>query len=190
MGVCILAWFAYNQIYPTPEFQRSFRSVFQLVVPIAFIIVGWRWLHYEGAGIEEMPRDFTSPELTESLPRAKATLPYFIAEVEKNVDGAYVKFPMETVQGLTEHIWAYVHSYHDGKFNVSLANVPKDLKESAEGRRDIGTAQVEDWQILQTNGQIKGAYSMIALFQYRQNNGKPLTPKMRKEKVRLIDSPQ
>ena len=38
MGLTIMAWFAYNLIWPTREFQRSFRSVFQLIVPAAMIL--------------------------------------------------------------------------------------------------------------------------------------------------------
>ena len=189
IGSAILAWFAYNQFYPTPEFQRNFRSVFQLIVPIAFLIVGWRWLRYEGAGIEETSGAFTCPELLDSVARAKATLPYFIKQVEQNVGGAYVKFPIATVQGLTEHIWAYVHSFRDGRFNVTLANTPKDPEEPQSGRRDVSIEQVEDWQIMQSDGRIKGAYSMIALFLNREHEGKSLTPKMRKQKAQLVDFP-
>ena len=187
IGSATVAWFAYNQFFPTPEFQRNFRSVFQLIVPIAFLIVGWRWLRYEGAGIEETPGAFTCPELVDSVARAKASLPYVVKQVERNIDGAFVKFPMKTVQGITEHIWAYVHSFRDGRFNVTLANTPKDPKEPQSGRRDVPMQEIEDWQIMQPDGQIKGAYSMIALFQNRQNQGKSLTPKMRKQKARLID---
>jgi uncharacterized protein YegJ (DUF2314 family) len=188
-GVSILAWFVYNQFYPTAEFQRSYLGVFQLVVPIAFLIYGWRSLHYDGVGIEETPGTFTSPELVESVAHAKASLPYFLDQVEKNPDGAYIKFPMTTAQGMTEHIWAYVHSYRDGKFNVSLANKPKDPKESAQGRRDVPIEEVEAWQVLQPDGQIKGAFSTIALFRNRLNSGKQLTPRMRKQKAVLLDFP-
>jgi uncharacterized protein YegJ (DUF2314 family) len=190
IGSSTLAWFAYNQIYPTPEFQRNYFGLFQLAVPIAFLIVGWRWLRYEGAGIEETPGAFKCPELVDSVVRAKATLPYFIKQVEQNIDGAFVKFPMKTVQGITEHIWAYVHSFRDGRFNVTLANTPKDPKEPQRGRRDVPMEQIEDWQIVQPDSRIKGAYSMIALFQNRQNQGKSLTPKMRKQKAQLIDFPK
>jgi uncharacterized protein YegJ (DUF2314 family) len=187
MGVVLAAWFVYNQFHPTPEFQRSFRSVFQLALPAVFLIYGWRWLHYSGPGIEETPGTVAFPELTESVTQARNTLSYFIAQVEKNVDGAYVKFPLLTPGGITEHIWAYVHSYREGNFNVSLANVPKDPKEPAQGRRDIAKDQVEDWQILQSDGRIKGAFSTIALFRNRENTGKPLTPKMRKQKALFLD---
>ena len=112
-----------------------------------------------------------------------------VHRAEQNIDGAYIKFPLATVQGMTEHIWGYVHSFRDGRFNVSLANVPKDPKEPGEGRRDVSVEQIEDWQILQPDGKLKGAYSTIALFRNRQNQGKPLSPKMRKQKALLLDFP-
>src|ERR1700739_2426487 len=182
-GLAILGWFIYNQFYPTPEFQRSFFGLFQLVVPAAFLIYGWRWMRYEGAGIEETPGTAEIPELTESISQARQTLPYFISQVEKNVDNAFIKFLLITQQGFKEHIWAYVHSYQNGTFSISLANTPKDSKESAQGRRTVPLNAVEDWQIWLPDRRIKGAYSMMALFRNRQNNGKPLTPKMRKQKA-------
>ena len=90
-----------HQFYPTPEFQRSFRSVFQLIVPIVFLKYGWRWIRYEGPGIEETPADFTCRELIESVKQAKDALPYFLNQVRNNIDGTLVKFPIKTPQGLT-----------------------------------------------------------------------------------------
>ena len=41
---------------------------------------------------------------------------------------------------------------------------------------------------MQPSGQVKGSYSLIALFRYREYQGKKLSPKMRKQKARLIDA--
>jgi uncharacterized protein YegJ (DUF2314 family) len=190
IGAALVVWFVYNQIHPTPEFQRSFRSPIQLVFPIILFIVGWRWIRYQGPGIEETPPNLTCPELEESVKQAQKSLPDFIRQVEKNIDGAFIKFAIKTTQGLTEHIWAYVHSYREGIFNVSLANKPIDPKEPAEGRRDVPAEQVEDWQIMQPDGHIRGAFSLIALFRYRENRGKKLSPKMKKQKAQLMDAGQ
>jgi hypothetical protein len=40
------------------------------------------------------------------------------------------------------------------------------------------------------DGQIKGAYSLVALFQYPEKRGKKLTPKMREQKAKLINACQ
>jgi hypothetical protein len=100
-GICIILWFIYNQITPTPEFQSNYRSIFQLLIPLAFITAGWRWIKYNGAGIENTPPDFDCKELKESIKIVQKTLPAFIQEVEKNVDEAYIKFPLDVSnQGL------------------------------------------------------------------------------------------
>ncbi len=47
MGVILCGWFIYNQIWPTEEFKSGFRSIFQLALPIAFLLVGWNWIRYK-----------------------------------------------------------------------------------------------------------------------------------------------
>ena len=189
IGVTLSCWFVYNQIWPTDEFKAGFRSVFQLIVPIACIVVGWQWLRYEGKGIDQItPPDLNCAELNESVRQARDSMPAFIAEVEKGIDGANIKFPMMTKQGYTEHIWAYVHFYRDGYFNVSLVNTPNNLIESAEGRRDVAADEVEDWQIIQPDGRIRGGYSLIALFRYHEGRGLKLSPLMKKQKSQLLDA--
>lgn len=185
-GIALSCWFVYNQFWPTEEFKSGFRSVFQLVVPIACLVVGWNWMRYKGKGIEEViPPDLKCPELETATAKAKATLPEFIVEVEKGIDGAYVKFPLKTSQELTEHIWAYVHFYKDGRFNVSLANISIDEQESGKGRRDVPAVDVEDWQIMFPDGSIRGAFSLVALFEYWTRQGNKLSPLMKEQKAQL-----
>mgnify|MGYP001324516544 CR=1 FL=1 len=186
IGLVLSGWFIYNQIWPTEEFKSGFRSIFQLAIPIACLAVGWKWMRYKGKGIEDViPPDLKCPELDSSIERAKATLPDFIAEVEKGIDGAFIKFPLKTPQDLTEHIWAYVHFHRDGLFNVSLANEPIDKQQESEGRRDVPVEDVEDWQIMDSDGSIRGAYSLIALFEYWERLGNRLSPQMKKQKAQL-----
>lgn len=187
-GIAIWAWFFFNLFHPTPQFRRSFFGFFQLALPTAFLIFGWRWIRYQGPGIEDTKPDYSCPELTESVSRARQMLPYFVERVNDNVDGAFIKFPLKAPSGMTEHIWAYVHSYRDGKFNVTLVNTPVSAGIEARGRRDVCADDVEDWQILQRDGKIKGAYSLIALFRNRENQGLKLSPKMQKQKAQLLDA--
>jgi len=108
--------------------------------------------------------------------------------VGKNVDEAYIKFPLKTPTGINEHIWAYVHFFRDDLFNVSLSNDYIDEQQVTTGRRDVQLSQVEDWQIIEPDGRIKGLHSFIALFRYHENRGLKLSPKMKKQKALLIDA--
>lgn len=186
IGVILCGWFIYNQIWPTEEFKSGFRSVFQLGFPIACLVMGWKWMCYKGKGIEEVvPPDFKCPELDIALEKAKSSLPLFIEEVEKGIDGAYIKFPLKTPRGFTGHIWAYVHFYKENRFNVSLVNTPSDEDQLSEGRRDVPLDDVEDWQIMSPDGSIQGAFSLIALFEYWEGAGNRLTPLMKIQKSLL-----
>jgi hypothetical protein len=189
IGLGIGAWFVYNQFWATAEFQHTYRSPIQLAVPIACIVVGWKWLWDEGKGIEEITQpELKCPELEEGVKAALESLPYFLEQVSKNTHEAYIKFPLTTPGGMTEHIWAYVHFFRDDLFNVSLANEPIDGLQAAAGRRDVHLSQVEDWQIIEPDGRIKGLHSLIALFRYHENRGLKLSPKMKKQKALLIDA--
>ena len=189
IGVALIGWFVYNQFWPTDGFKRGFLSVILLIVPIAFVGVGWKWARFDGRGIEEVtPPDLQCPELEASILKARDTLPAFLSEVEKGIDGAFIKFPLSSAQGMIEHIWAYVHFFREGQFNVSLANQPIGEDIDAEGRRFVPIDEVEDWQIMEADGMIRGAFSVIALFEHRECRGEFLSPKMRKQKALLIDA--
>ena len=189
IGVSLLVWFLYNQFWVTEEFQDHDFNPRMLFVPIACIAVGWKWLRDEGKGIEEVtPPDLKCKELDDAKKRAQETMPSFLEQVERNVEDAYVRFPLKPQERFTEHIWGYVHFFRDGLFNVSLANDPHDSLEASTGRRDIAVADVEDWQIMQPDGSIKGAFSLIALFEYRENLGLKLSPRMKKQKAVLLDA--
>ncbi|MCB1093651.1 MAG: DUF2314 domain-containing protein [Verrucomicrobiae bacterium] len=186
VGLCLMGWFIYNQFWPTEEFKRGFRSVFQLIVPISCLVVGWKWMRYKGRGIEQViPPDLKCPELETAAAKARKTLGEFVTEVERGIDGAFIKFPLHTPQGMIEHIWAYVHFYKEGRFNVTLANEPIDDQAESEGRRDVDAEDVEDWQIMEPDGSIRGAYSLTALFQYWEGQGNSLSPLMREQKSKL-----
>lgn len=187
IGLALLGWFIYNQIWPTDEFKRGFRSVFQLAAPIACLLVGWSWMRYQGKGIEEVtPPDLKCPELDESVMKARETLSEFITEVEAGKDGCFIKFPFTTTNGHIEHVWSYVHFHRNSFFNVSIANELINPTEGADARRDVPADEIEDWQIMGADGTIRGAYSLIALFRHYEKQGKPLSPKMRTQKAQLL----
>jgi len=189
VGLALLGWYVFNQIWPTDEFKTHFHSVIQLVIPIAFVVFGWKWLRYQGKGIDEItPPDLKCPEIDHSIEVARASLPSFLTEVHKGVDGCYVKFPFRSARGLLEHVWGYVHFHQEGRFNVTIANDLVDKTAGAENRIDIADSEIEDWQIVQSDGSLRGAYSLIALFRYHEGRGLKLSPKMMQQKKQLLDA--
>jgi uncharacterized protein YegJ (DUF2314 family) len=186
LGLVIVLWVVYNLIWPMPEFRHATRWPVQLLLPIAMIWFGWRWLSDAGPGIETLQMDHGEPELVRSREQARSTLPTFRAAVATHTDGAYIKFPLVTDAGVTEHIWAYVHHYADGVYNVSLANKPHTQKGKLDERRDVAEAEVEDWQIMTRDGRIRGGYSLRALFAYAERRRIRLNRTMRKQRAQFL----
>jgi uncharacterized protein YegJ (DUF2314 family) len=158
-----------------------------VVIALVLIWLGAIWIRDGGPGIEHVPPDFKCEELSASIGKAREAIPWFLEQVAKNIDGAFVKFPLRTPNGGTEHIWAYVHSFRDGLFNVSLANDPYDRSQSPDGRRDVALADVEDWQVMYPDGRIKGCYSVLAVLANYESRGK-LSRRMRRQRAQFIDA--
>ncbi len=158
-----------------------------VVIALVLITLGYNWIRDGGPGVEHVPPDFKCDELVASLGKARQALPWFLEQVAKNVDGAYVKFALSTPNGSTEHIWAYVHSFRNDVFNVSLANDPYDQSQESTGRRDVPLADLEDWQVIYPDGRIRGAYSVLALFENFESRGK-LSRRMRKQRAQFLDA--
>ena len=185
-GILLSGWFIYNQIWPTESFKTGFKSIFQLIFPIALLVTGWKAIKYKGKGIEEViPPDLVCEQLESSQDKARKTIDEFITEVEKGIDGAFIKFSLKNSKEQTEHMWGYVHFYKDNHFNVSLANAPIDPQLENEGRRNIALDRIEDWQIVYPDGSIDGTFSLIALFEFWESQGKPLSPLMKEQKLQL-----
>lgn len=148
-----------------------------------------RWIRDLGYGLEDLPPDLQLPGFNASANIARENLSKFIELVEDDVDGAYIKFPMEIEDSYTEHIWGYVHSLKEGEFIVSLANLPFQQESYSSGRLKVKTSEIEDWMVIDEHGDIKGAYSLIAIFEDFKTTGRWLSPKMKRQQKRLIDFP-
>ena len=183
IGLIIAGWIIYNLFHPTEHFRKG--------SPIAVILMIWlgvKWLFGSEPGLDDEHIDFDSPELQAARQQAKETLPHFIRQVSHGVDQAYIKFPFQTDQGVTEHIWGYVHHFSNGEFTVSLANTPYTQEGEYNTWQYVPESDIEDWQIVLPNGKIKGGYSTIGAFRYLENRGRRLSRKMQKQKSELVDA--
>jgi hypothetical protein len=197
----VIVWHATD--FPE-HFWMVIDDLYTIAVGLLLAWSGWRWLTDPGSGIEKQKVDTQSWELVEAMDRAKSTLPYFIEQVRRHVDDAYIKFPLENDQGVIESVWAYVHHYEDGVFNVSPVNKPEKKRSAVLGtvdrdalpalvgvfgkRRFVPKNAVEDWRIMLPDDRIKGAYSYIGALQYLERTGTRLNRTMRKQRLRLVDA--
>lgn len=188
-GLAMISLLLYNLIDSSKSINDvKLIHIFWLIFPVGFMFFGWRWMRDIGPGIEEFYIDFESPELTTSIKKAKEQLPLFIEEVAKDIDRAYIKFPFSTDTDNTEHIWAYVHHYNNGQFNVSIVNDLDTQKGAFEARMSVPEKDVEDWQIIYPNGMIKGGYSYIGAIKYLKREGIRFNRTLKDQESKLIDA--
>jgi uncharacterized protein YegJ (DUF2314 family) len=175
------------------ERVRAGRGMAGVVVLLGFggfLLYGAiRWIRDPGHGLERVPPDLEVPELADSVRRARETLPSFMELAKGEGDRAFIKFPIAVEDGFTEHLWGWVRSFNGDAFSVSLANAPFQKGALDSGERKVAVAEVEDWMVVNPAGQIRGAYSIIALMQCLERDGKWLSPRMRRQRALLVDAP-
>ncbi len=188
-GLARLAGFIYNLPHKLSMPDAAvLDSIFdQFVVPIVVVLYGWSWLSDPGMGIENQDVDSESLELLEAGKRARDTLPYFVDQARRHIDGAYIRFSLVTDEEPAEHMWGYVHHFENGIFNVSPVNEPYAKKREFGHRRDVPESAVEDWQIILDDGRIKGAHTYIGAFEYLERRDLWLNRALRKQKSLLVD---
>jgi uncharacterized protein YegJ (DUF2314 family) len=188
IGFAILVWVAILIVSSEVDFWSIPRMVIGLGIPVSLVALGWLRTRGDESGVEDQEIDYDSPELRDSVLQARARLPEFVEHVRRDGENAALKFPFVTDQGVTEHLWAYVHGFNDGMFNVSLLNEPYTHEGELADEYSVPDSALEDWQILHADGRVSGAFSMIASFRYLERKGVRLNRVMRKQRAHLIDT--
>ena len=76
----------------------------------------------------------------------------------------YVKISMANVEGELEHLWAIVHAVSGKKaLTVSIVSDPVGELDTSEIRHTVKVADIEDWMLIDSAGQIEGAYTEVAM---------------------------
>jgi uncharacterized protein YegJ (DUF2314 family) len=152
-----------------------------LVVGATFVSFGRKWL-FNLIGPDVLAVEPGNPEIAEASRCAQATLSTFWSYLAQNRYECFVKFPMQNTDGVPEHIWAVVHSRGSGSVVVSLANEPVDQPRDAAPRRVISENDIEDWQVVISDTEIRGGYSIAALERIARAQGYQIS---RSDKKRL-----
>jgi uncharacterized protein YegJ (DUF2314 family) len=127
-----------------------------------FVTFGRRWM-LNLVSLDVLPVEPGSPEVAEATRRAQSELPRFWDYLEQNRYECYIKFAMQTSSGAVEHIWAVVHARCDNGVVVSLANQAVERPRAEAARRVVPVNEIEDWQVVISESEIRGGYSVHAL---------------------------
>lgn len=161
-----------------------------LVGGVVWGLISWhygrKWL-FNWIDMDVMGIDPGDPVIEAAVQRARSTLGVFWHYLDQHLHECYIKFPMETKEGVPEHIWAVVHARENDKVVVSLANAPVDEPSVSEGRRLVAVRDIEDWQVVVSPTEIRGGYTIGALATLAKQRGYSIAPKDRQSLAMFVD---
>jgi len=132
--------------------------------------LGWSLLfpdHYA-----PIPVDLDDPVMRASIEQARAELIRLRRGIDEGRKQPFIKFPLKSAEGETEHIWAVVHLLTDETAQVSLANEPVHEHAEMDPRFSVPLADLEDWALVDRNGITEGGYTHLALARmYKRDQG-------------------
>lgn len=153
---------------------------------LGLVRVGLAWL-LNIIDLDVYGVDPLNPYLAASTQRARSELHRFLQYLGEGKYHCFVKAPLRGAGGDIEHIWAVVHSHDGSGFRVSLANDPIEAPEAMDDRFRVSEGDVEDWQVVISEDEIRGGFSVGAIAQIVREDGYRLSRASRRMLERFVD---
>ena len=151
--LCWMVWAIYN--------SGKWGYLGMSLLGITLLASGWSKLFPNI--YEPMPVDPNDPLIKAAIEQSRQELHRFKNGMDDNRKQPFVKFPLVSPEGRTEHIWALVHSLKGQELTVSLANDPVENQGDLNPRQTVNLDDIEDWILVSANGDTEGGYSMGAM---------------------------
>lgn len=158
-------WAVLHFVVPTPALEWTGFVLGWILTP-AVLLHLWR----PQPSLDVMAIDRSEPEMRDAIARAQAELPRFLAGLAHGTKEAFVKYPIATQRGTTEHVWGVAHRQDGQAIVASLASEPvMALEDAFPARERIPLHAIEDWMLTDRQGRAEGGYSHLAMVQiYRR----------------------
>jgi uncharacterized protein YegJ (DUF2314 family) len=132
--------------------------------------------------------DTTDPIWLAALEKARASLPRFFELAKDHPTHAFVKYPLQTTKGVTEHVWGPVVSLRESTITAGIETPPIDGRPATAPPYEMQASQIEDWRVELSDGRIYGAYTARAQFAYARKLGHEIPAHMLEVERRLVDA--
>jgi hypothetical protein len=148
-------------------------SLSLLFVFTAIILLVWIGLKYATPrGSPIAPDD---PLWAAAVQRARATVPDMLQHQQSGRD-VWVKFPMRTKAGATEHVWGRVSEMRGHTLQCIVETPPAGHPARGLVMTEITTAEIEDWQVELEDGTIRGGFTTRAQAEMARRDGQSVPP--------------
>lgn len=122
--------------------------------------------------LETSPDD---PLMLEALEKARASLPEFLRLARQPAQSIIVKLQFVSNSGEVEHLWAEVlEVISNTEFDIRLVTPPVTHSGHLDRRYVCKIDDIEDWQVIDAEGKIHGAFTQRAMFAIARRDGIPL----------------
>lgn len=148
----------------------------------------WAWEQRRKRLARGVDLDTNDPLWIAALERARAELPRFRQLAATHPTSAFVKYPLQTTRGTTEHVWGPLVSFGEGTIRVGLETPPIDGAPRSEPPYDLDLAAVEDWRVEEPSGRIFGGYTAKAQIAYLRKIGHKVPAHMLEIERCLVDA--
>ena len=138
-------------------------------VTLAIVALVWVGLKY--ATPRATPISPDDPIWVAAVARARAGFSEVLGHREAGRE-LWVKFPLGTEAGTTEHVWGRVISVADGLVECTLETPP--VAGSARGVTEVDVHDIEDWQVELEDGTIRGGFTTRAQAEIATRDGRPV----------------
>jgi hypothetical protein len=160
-----------------------------LAIAIGLVLGGlWSWEQRRKRRARGLGVDTTDPVWLAALEKARDSLPRFLDLAKDHPTAAFVKYPLQTTKGLTEHVWGPVISVTAETITAGIETPPVDGRPATPPPYELNMSQLEDWRIELSDGRILGAYTARAQFEYARKRGLEIPAHMLEIERRLVDA--
>jgi uncharacterized protein YegJ (DUF2314 family) len=130
------------------------------------------WLFRRWREIPPLKTNPDDPLLLAAYARARASTAEFLLLARQSKEPALVKLRFVTSSNQVEHLWAEVLEVaSDAELRVLLVTPPVSHLGVLDRERRLQVADIEDWQIRDSTGKIRGGFSQRAMFAIARRDG-------------------
>jgi uncharacterized protein YegJ (DUF2314 family) len=133
-------------------------------------------------------RPADDPLMAQARERARATKDTLLKLYRQHPDATMVKVPFTTDSNFEERIWCDLIGISGERLKCRIRTYPVSQVKRIELTQEFPLSIVEDWQVEQGDGTIRGGFGFSVMFERcRRDNGGTLPEAVAQHRERYVD---
>jgi uncharacterized protein YegJ (DUF2314 family) len=127
------------------------------------------------------------PSMIKATEKAREALPTLRQLFRELPSGTMVKFAFQSDSGQTEHLWGDLLALDEETFKVRVKTPPTSHRGMFEKVQQRGVSEIEDWQVEQRDGRIRGGFGFQVMFLQTKAELGQLPKELADQEKRFVD---